>query len=313
MKNTKELNLELTNSSDMLKICALGKALAIPERIKILQLLQSRTMNLLEIARTLDLPVSSVSNHVNALADAELIIVNYQPGPKGHVKMCSQMVYKINIGYSTPQDKEDSNAPISYEMPVGMYSSCNIYAPCGMAGQERQLFAPDNPSNFYSAERSNADLLWFSYGSLTYNFPNIIPQGKTIEEISFSMEICSEAIYYRNVWPSDITLHINGKEITTWTSPGDFGGRRGIYTPAHWPTSSTQFGLLKKFSVTKHGVFIDDVLDNKAVRLQDLHLGENKFISLTIEIKENARHRGGINIFGKQFGDYPQSIVMSVK
>jgi predicted transcriptional regulator len=41
-------------------------------------------------------------------------------------------------------------------------------------------------------------------------------------------------------------------------------------------------------------------------------LKETNRIKLTIGIKEDAVHKGGINIFGKNFGDYPQSIVMTI-
>lgn len=50
------------------------------------------------------------------------------------------------------------------------------------------------------------------------------------DEISFSFEVCSETIYYNNHWPSDITVSVNDVEVATFTSPGDFGGRRG---PVH--------------------------------------------------------------------------------
>ena len=35
-------------------------------------------------------------------------------------------------------------------------------------------------------------------------------------------------------------------------------------------------------------------------------------ISLVIAIKKDARHIGGINLFGEKYGDFPQGIVMSL-
>ena len=49
------------------------------------------------------------------------------------------------------------------------------------------------------------------------------------------------------------------------------------------------------------------------VKFDDLKLYEGSAIKLDIGIKEDAEHKGGINLFGKNFGDYPQAIVMIVK
>ena len=37
------------------------------------------------------------------------------------------------------------------------------------------------------------------------------------------------------------------------------------------------------------------------------------YISVKIGIKEEAKNIGGISIFGKSFGDYPQDIVMKLE
>ncbi|GHV78648.1 hypothetical protein AGMMS49944_04390 [Spirochaetia bacterium] len=46
-------------------------------------------------------------------------------------------------------------------------------------------------------------------------------------------------------WLSDITMWINTIEIGSWTSPGDFGDRRGMLTPSWWKLEGSQYGLLK--------------------------------------------------------------------
>ena len=35
-------------------------------------------------------------------------------------------------------------------------------------------------------------------------------------------------------------------------------------------------------------------------------------VTFCIEVKEDAKHVGGVNIFGKKFGDYPQGIIMNI-
>lgn len=77
--------------------------------------------------------------------------------------------------------------------------------------------------------------------------------------------------------------------------------------------TSTQFGILKKITVTKNGVFVDNFYQHNRVTTDDLHIDEGSAVKLTIGIKEDAVHRGRINLFGRNFGDYPQAIVMTVK
>lgn len=84
-------------------------------------------------------------------------------------------------------------------------------------------------------------------------------------------------------------MYVNDVEITTFTSPGDFGGRRGKYTPEYWPVTSTQFGVFKKFTVNYEGVFVDNVFIHNHVVIDQLKIFNGSAVKLTIGIKENAR------------------------
>lgn len=126
------------------------------------------------------------------------------------------------------------------------------------------------------------------------------------------MELCSEATGFLENWPSDITISINDIEVATYLSPGDFGARRGKLTPEVWANGSSQYGLLKTFSVKNDGGYIDGFLQNHAITIADLKLAERQHISLKIAVKDDAVHVGGVNIFGSRFGDYPQGIIMNI-
>ena len=39
-------------------------------------------------------------------------------------------------------------------------------------------------------------------------------------------------------------------EIGTWTSPGDYGDKRGVYTPQWWKLKGSQYGKLKTWAQT---------------------------------------------------------------
>ncbi|MDR1094637.1 MAG: ArsR family transcriptional regulator [Clostridiales bacterium] len=313
VKAEKALSLSIYDKQSYPQLCAVGKALSAEDRLKILHLLQYGPKNLLEISKTLEMPISSVSKHIGVLTDAGLIFVNYQPSVKGHSKMCNKSLMSLSVRFDDPPVREEKMKEFSVEMPLGQFTECAITAPCGMTGATRELTAFDNPNVFFSPERAEAELLWFETGFISYSFPNHFLAGKTPKEITFSFEVCSEAIYYRNDWPSDITVLINGKETATFTSPGDFGGRRGKYSPKYWNRNSTQFGVLKSFTVNRSGTFEGNACLNRLLTVKDLRLAENSFIQFSIGVKETALHRGGINLFGKKFGNYPQSIVMTVK
>lgn len=290
----------------------IGVALSSTDRLRILQLLSVSPMTLSELSKALDLAVSSVSYHIDALTRAQLIFVDYQPGPKGHTKLCSKMAMSLKVDFCDI-DTHTARNITSVEMPVGSYVECDITAPCGIADGNGVIGDVDDPHVLFMPERLGAQLLWFQSGHVSYNFPNdSLKKSRVFRSVDFSLELCSETVYYRNDWPSDVTVWINDTEIATYTVPGDFGGRRGKYTPEYWFINSTQYGLLKHFTVNDRGVFIDDQPVNNAVTFDSLNLSDGTFIRFTIGIKPDAKHVGGLNLFGAGFGDYPQAIVMTL-
>jgi len=161
----------------------------------------------------------------------------------------------------------------------------------------------DDPRAFFEPERIQAQLIWFRRGYLEYRFPNRVPRGAVIRHLELSMEICSEAPLHKRDWPSDITLWINGKEVGTWTSPGDFGGERGLLTPEWWGIENTQYGLLKTWRVNSDGSYIDG-RQLSALTIDELELDDQPYLTVRIGIKPDAVNDGGLNLFGRKFGNY---------
>lgn len=311
LSSEKEIKLDMNKPEDLDLICKFGKAISNKYCLLIFKEISRKPMNMIEISRKTNIPISSVSKHIDTLQAAQMIFVNHQPGLKGHAKICYKQITGAQVLFLDEKVKEQ-NKVLTYELNVGMFSDCKIKAPCGMAGKEK-IITLDNIGTFFSPERTDAELLWFSEGFVTYKFPNEIKKHQQLNELSLSLEMCSETIYYRDKYPSDITIMINDVEIVTWTSPGDFGGRRGTFSPHYWSLNSSQFGILKKFKVTSRGVFVDDILINPTITLSNLNLKSRSDIKLTIKIKEDAIHKGGINIFGKNFGDHNQAIILNIK
>ena len=315
INDNKDFWFAVRRDTDLKKIVNIAKALSSVDKLQILRLISVKPMTLSEIAKALNLAVSTVSFHIDALVEAQLIYISYEPTAKGHTKLCTKAAHNLFIDFDVITNAPTENIRLEekIERPIGNFVDCKIQAPCGMAGKTEQLIENDCPDAFFSPRRSEAELLWFQSGHLSYLFPtDFFKKDVNYRSITFSMELCSETTYFRNDWPSDITIWINDIEIATYTSPGDYGGTRGRYTPEYWYINSTQYGLLKNFTVTESGVFIDKKLVNKNITFSQLKLKESNKIKLTIGIKEDAVRKGGVNLFGKNFGNYPQAIVMTI-
>lgn len=97
-----------------------------------------------------------------------------------------------------------------------------------------------------------------------------------------------------------------------WTSPGDFGDKRGVFTPDWWKLSGSQYGMLKTWRITAQGTYVDGTRISD-VTLADIDLVSHRSIRLRIEVKADAKHPGGLNIFGRGFGNYDQDIVLRLR
>jgi predicted transcriptional regulator len=303
--------MELTiDESD--KLIKVAHALSSEVRINILKLLNVQSINVIDIAQQLNLPMSTVSTNIKVLEQAGLILTEMHSASRGTMKVCTRnfddilMNLNMNAGFKNPKNV------YQIEMPVGHYMECEVHPTCGWMNGSGTFKPEDEPSSFFHPNRVSAQLLWFRKGYVEYVFPMNIPPDAKIQSIQFSMEICSEAPAYDHDWPSDITYWVNGKELATWTCPGDFGDRRGKLNPPWMPDRHTQYGLLKTWKINNNGSFFDDVKISD-INLENLQLdAKNKTVRLRIGIKPKAFNIGGINIFGREFGDHEQGIIMRV-
>jgi predicted transcriptional regulator len=289
------------------------KGLASPIRVKILKLLSLEgALNGIDIAEKLGLPQSTVSTNVQILEGAGLIRTETQKAKKGNQKLCHTLFDEVLVAFK--HDLSPLNADtIEVAMPLGLYTSCEVSAPCGLCSTEGIIGLLDVPGTFLDPERMKAGLIWFTRGFVEYQFPNNAKLAQhVVEAIEFSMELSSEVPGTSADWPSDITLSVNGTEIGTWMSPGDFGDKRGVYTPDWWKLKGSQYGKLKSWRVTREGTFVDGVKIS-SITLIDLDLATHHSIRLRIAVKPDAKHPGGINIFGRGFGNYDQEIVMRLQ
>ena len=285
-------------------------ALASRARVRILRLLHRNAgANVNDIAEALALPQSTVSSSLQILERAGLISAERQRGRKGRQKVCFAGFDEVLVMFRDDFEQAQANV-IEVSMPIGLYTSCEVSAPCGLCSPEGIIGLLDVPETFLNPDRMNAGLMWFTRGFVEYQFPNNARLiGKAATALEFSLELSSEVPGTSADWPSDITIAINGREIGVWTSPGDFGDKRGVYTPDWWKLKGSQYGKLKSWRVTPDGAFIDGVKVSP-LTVEDLGVAAHHSIRLRIEVKPDARHPGGVNVFGRGFGNYDQDILL---
>lgn len=300
-------DLTLNLEKDPAHLEKIFKALGSTPRLRILRLLAGRLLNVSEVAKELGLPISTVNAHINSLEEAGLLLTEHRPATRGSQKICTVAV--DNIFVQLPRDPAQQILTEECAMPIGAYVDCDVTPSCGLTSETGIIGLFDDPDSFYEPGRLGAQLLWFHHGYVEYRFPKRLPPSAVLEGLHLSFEACSEAPLHHKDWPSDVTVWINGHEIGTWTSPADFGGQRGKLTPEWWDEHNTQYGLLKVWQVSHEGSKVDG-LRTSGVTLRDLDLEQERFITVRIGVEEGARHVGGINLFGRAFGNYPQGLVL---
>lgn len=281
------------------------KALASRRRLGILELLRDSLFNVTEIAEALEIPVSTANLHIGQLEEAGLILTELQPGTRGLQKICARAYDRVII--QLPHGEAREERAIELSMPVGSFVDAQVAATCGLVGRDGIIGLFDDPGSFYEPGRLEAQLIWFHHGYVEYRFPNRGRGQEKLAALQFSLELCSEAPLHHRDWPSDITLWVNDIEVGTWTCPADFGGERGLLTPHWWEEWNSQYGLLKTWQVKRDGSYIDGRRLSD-VTLREVELDRDPYIAIRIGVKSDARNVGGLNIFGRHFGNYPQDV-----
>lgn len=286
---------------------AIFRALASESRARIIELLASRDMNINELSQALRLAQPSVTKHIQILEEAGLVESVYLAGPQGMQKRCRRIHDRLLVEMAGAVVRPDSVAEI--EVPIGMFTDVEAVPTCGLATRERFIGHLDNPVSFFLPERAQAEIIWSSGGYVEYVFTNSIPLWAMVTEVDLAMEVGSEAPGYENEYPSDVTVWLNGVEIGTWCSPGDFGGTRGRLNPPWWHDNLNQSGLLKVWQVDANGTSIDGMRIS-SINVSDLNVRPWQTIRVRIGVKPDARHQGGFTLYGKSFGNYEQDLVL---
>lgn len=283
------------------------KALGSEIRVSILKiLLQNGQMNMNELASTLGITNGALTGHIRQLEQCGIVKVTAEHSGHRNQKICHVNVDKILLDVMSQTDESGKDI-YTTSLPVGHYSDYSVFPTCGIATAEKVIGEVDDPRYFAHPERVSAQILWFTRGYVEYIIPNLLPVSQKIDQITISAEISSEAPGVNSDWPSDISFLLNDVEIGTWTSPGDFGDVRGIFTPDWWFPKWNQYGLLKTIVVNKKGTFIDG-LRISDVSIEQFELNYKSTIRFKFMVREDLGNPGGLTVFGSRFGNYNQDI-----
>ena len=312
-RNARNQNRTLVTGNDIIareQNITIAKALASAPRLRILEYLVTKVASLSEIARELNMPIATASMHLSSLEGAELVSSQTAPGRRGQQRIFTRLF--DTVVFNLPEMQRSAEVDhFDIHMPVGAFVDHHVVSPCGLAGSDAVMGNLDDPVRFYAPERYQAQLVWLSHGYLEYRFPNHSYQRDHPASMQLSLEICSEAAPSAADWPSDIFLEINSVRVGIWTSPGDLSDRRGNLTPTWWPDWNSQYGMLKVWQVGLDGSSIDGRKISD-VTVQDLNLPALPYIAMRIGIDDEAENKGGLNIFGRGFGNHPQDIIMQI-
>lgn len=284
------------------------KALGAPMRMRILEMVYDTPgMSMNELALALGLTNSAITMHVSKLAETGLVQIESTSGKRGTAKKISPCYERLVIDMAPA--KEETHF-YQDDIRIGCFTACSIAPTCGLATSEQVIGAMDDVKTFTFPEHFDAGILWFTSGYVEYGLPNHLQAGQRLTQLHISFEISSEYPGVNEDYPSDIHFSINGKPLGVWVSPGDYGSRRGYVSPSWWPENLNQYGLLKNLMIRQDGTYMDGGQKLSDVTIDDLALDYNSLISFRIEVPRDTANCGGCTLFGEQFGDYNQGIVV---
>lgn len=285
------------------------KALGSEIRISIIKLLlKNKGMNMNELASSLNITNGALTSHIKKLEDCGIVTIVSESSGHGNQKKCMVHLDKILVELDSEEQKKNI---YETDIKIGHYSDYHVYPTCGLATANQLIGEVDDARYFAHPSRIDSDILWFTRGYVEYMIPNFLPASQKIDQITISAELSSEAPGVNNVWPSDIYFHLNDTCLGMWTSPGDFGDVKGLFTPDWWYPNWNQYGLLKLIVINQTGTFIDG-LQISDVSLKDLNIDFRSTIKFKFSVPENAEHIGGLTIFGRNFGNYNQDIKVRI-
>lgn len=285
------------------------EALGSKTRLKMLEFIGGGKRSVSEIAEFLNLSNSITTRHIQQLEDCGILDSERGVGVNRNKKLVFLRIDQIYITF--PAKIYHEFQLYSNNLKLGHFTNFSVTPTCGLATPTNIVGKFDDPKHFMNEQRVNAELLWFNNGFVEYTIPNFLKENETVMLLELSFEISSEFPIPNNLCPSDISIYINDIKVATYTSPGNFSDTRGRFTPDWWDDGYSQYGLLKHVRVCDTNTGIDGTFYSE-VGLPALNLHQNPFIKIKFAVDDDAVNQNGLTLFGKNFGNYNQDILVNM-
>lgn len=281
------------------------QALSHVDRLKIIELLNTKSVPLQNLKEELHISASSLSKHLKVLEEANLITLKYGENSERKQRFATLKTDFVTIHF--PQKLFPELTKISETVKLGHFTDFSAVPSCGLATNKQLIGAIDNPKSFLNQQRVDASLIWLSQGFLEYKIPKPLKNDRKIEMLDISMELSSEFPISNNTWPTTLKIILNNCEVAKVTIPGNFSDVRGLLTPSWWDDDFSQYGLLTHIRINRSDTSVDGIKVSDH-NLLDTHIESSDFINLRIETDQVDGRYGGLTIFGKEWGNHPQDI-----
>ena len=293
----------------MEELASFGKAMSSELRIHIvLYVAKHPGIGLMELSEQFGVSRAAITQNIKILSAAGLIELGESGEKSSARKGCFLTEDSFLLNFRPQLLTQKIYAT---EIPIGQYSDFAITPTCGIATPEELIGKVDDPAYFDDPRRSQAGILWFSTGFVEYRLPNYLQPGQELSELQLSFEVSSEAPGVAENWPSDLIFSLNGEEIGSWTSPGDYGDVWGRYTPDWWDPNWNQYGLLKLLTINGAGTYMDGrMISPKSIKA--LSLTNESELRFRIAAPAEAQNAGGCTLFGRGFGNYNQGLKFKI-
>ena len=150
----RDFHLQITDEDELQNIV---QALNASIRRKIMVMLNTSSYSIAEIAKRLNLPISTVSFHINILRIAGFVTVTVKRNTRGNAKLISRQIDHFALDFNAG-NSEPENKTFSMEIPIGSFSDARAEASCGMADVNDIIIADDLPGAFFSPQRFSAQI-----------------------------------------------------------------------------------------------------------------------------------------------------------
>lgn len=280
------------------------QALSSKTRISIIELLQKEDLSIQDLSHHLGLSSAMITKHISILEKNGIVESKMAKGIHGQLKICMLKKNDVVLIFNPFKDGFVRNS-VAKSVPIGSFYDFDVSAPCGLTTGDKIIGFVDDPSTFYYEKKDDIELIWFTSGYLAYHIPLFDIEVKRLASIEFSLELCSEYPGYKMHWPSTVDFDLSGHSLGGTTLLGDFGDRKGLLTPSWW-NLGTEYGHQVTININHSGTLINGK-QASTTKLDDILSLPTKVLDFKLAT-DDKESKGGLNLFGRQFGDYPQDI-----